>query len=629
MPPEDEVQFGLGSEAWRGAPTENKEPIALLADREHHRAVLKFLNDRLKLSREKMSQFYPRWRATEERMQAFIGLEDFGQTMKAISAKKHPEMPATITVPYIYATIATIVTYYIHTFTGRKPMFQVGAHNAQSAKNAPNMEIMLQHNVDARNLIRPIIQLLKDGETYGMGVLATAWMQDQQERSVYKKVSDGIGGRVREVRTVFEGTDVLSVDPFMFFPDPRVPLTDVAEHGEFCFYRTFQGRHTLMQAQEKNELSYVNMAGDLPEKNESNNYGDSSRNLRADGDPHPGQHNRKSDNTKDYIQVEHGTCWIIPAELGLGEEEYPRLWKFTILNGRQIAEAVPYEHDHPGHPFVVVEPESVGYGFGNLSKADYLTPIQDTVSWFLNSHIWNVRAALNNMFVVNPAMIEMKDLKSGKPGALIRMKRSALGQDPRLAIQQLAVSNVTGTHIASLETFMKIGDMLSAVTDNIRGAQDPGGRKTATEVRTSGEAAASRLAAGAKMISAQGMVPLARIMSLNYQQFLSEEYEFAVLGQDKSIRITPEHIVGDFNYPVHDGTLPLDKVALLDVWKEIFMLMLQDQQFRGQYDVGKVFEWIAELGGARNIQNFRLDIVPDAEAAAAIAAGNGVPLGQR
>ena len=38
---------------------------------------------------------------------------------------------------------------------------------------------------------------------------------------------------------------------------------------------------------------------------------------------------------------------------------------------------------------------------------------------------------------------------------------------------------------------MKLADMLSAVNDNLKGIQDSGGRKTATEVRTSNESGSS------------------------------------------------------------------------------------------------------------------------------------------
>jgi len=56
---------------------------------------------------------------------------------------------------------------------------------------------------------------------------------------------------------------------------------------------------------------------------------------------------------------------------------------------------------------------------------------------------------------------------------------------------------------------------------------------------------------------------------------------------------------------VHDGTLPLDKIAMMDIWKEILMGVVNPQEIQAGYDGGKIFEYVAELGGAKNIESFR------------------------
>ena len=70
--------------------------------------------------------------------------------------------------------------------------------------------------------------------------------------------------------------------------------------------------------------------------------------------------------------------------------------------------------------------------------------------------------------------------------------------------------------------------------------------------------------------------------------------------------VSPEQLIGDFEFPVTDGTLPLDKIAILDVWKEIFMLVSQNPMLQQMYDVNKIFEFVAELSGARNIEKFKM-----------------------
>jgi len=356
----------------------------------------------------------------------------------------------------------------------------------------------------------------------------------------------------------------------------------------------------------------------------------SNRALLSDGHAHPGHEltNAKA-LPSPFMQVDQGTCEIIPAELGLAEGHYPEKWLFTILNKSQIVQAERLDYDHGMHPVVVAEPYTLGYGFGHASIADYLGPLQDTISWFINSHIHNVRTAINNMWLVDPSRVEMQDLRNPDAGKIIRLKRAAYGQDVREIVQQLQVADVTRGHVQDVQMLYRMADMMAGVNDNLRGLQDSGGRKTATEVRTSAEAGASRLAAHARLISAQAITDLTEQMAVNMQQFLDSEMEFIILGMDgvkKSVHIRPEHIVGDFHYPIHDGTLPLDRIALLDVWKELFLAMVQVPQLSTRFDLVEIFKFIGSLGGAQNLERFELQPTDPEALMQQAQAGNVVPI---
>jgi len=179
------------------------------------------------------------------------------------------------------------------------------------------------------------------------------------------------------------------------------------------------------------------------------------------------------------------------------------------------------------------------------------------------------------------------------------------------------------------QMFGRMAMDLTGVSDNMRGLQDAGGRKTATEIRTSAESGASRLAAKGKIYSFMGISPMAEMWSMNYQNYLTQEFEMSVLGasaQGASVLITPDSIQGDFTFPIHDGTLPIDKVGLLDVWKEIFQAVLADPQLRQTHDVVSMFDWICQLGGAQNIESFKLNVVPQEQQMNALSNGQGVPM---
>jgi len=602
-----------------------------------HAKVLQKLLDRLEASERKMSNFYSRWRLNEKKMQAYVDLPQYEQLLKSLAVRgAEPPPIVSITVPYTFATIWTIVTYLAHTFTGRKPIFQVSTNKAEMVQAAENMEVVLQYNSDHTRLIKELFQYFLDGEMYGIGVIRTLWKVERKSRTTW--IQAPVGGsfmpdaaqvktRVREKKTVYEGNVCKTQDPFMFFPDPRVPMNEVNKRGEFVFWRTYEGEHTMKKEEADGTLKWVKDAKKTMPPNTMNGGGESARNLTSLGDAHAGTRDSQDSRLNSFFQVDQGTVELIPADWGLSDETDVQKWIFTILNKSQIVQAEALDLDHDMHPVAVIEPYSFGYGFGQVGLTDMLGPLQDTVSWFINSHIHNVRSTLNNSFIVNPSAVEMQDLKNPGPGKLIRLKPSAYGVDVRTIIQQLQVTDVTRSHVADMAEFIRMGDSLAAVNDNLRGIQTVGGRKTATEVRTSGEAGASRLAAHARLISAQGIVDLTEQMCLNNQQNLSEDFYVKVVGmdgvQDQGSRlIRPEDLVGDFYFPIHDGTLPIDKIATLDIWREIMVGVLQDPQLRQSYDVGKLFEFVAELGGARNITQFKL--APAEQIEAQMQAGNGV-----
>ena len=631
-------------QAKKGDPTAKAIDFLTPGSKEHQ-TVLEYLTRRLDFSERQMSSFYDRWRFNERRVQAYINLNDYEKLLKDQNDAGGPPKAVNIVVPYMYATIMTIVTYMVHTFCGRKPIFQVGGLSDEAIERAPNMEMLLQYNADHTRLVRHLYQFFVDQEIYGVGILLNLWSKESARRTVWKQQQlllpntspEGSWTATKEMRTVYEGNSARSIDPFMFFPDPRVPISEVNSRGEFVFWRTFEGKHYLKRMEQSGVLKYVDAAGQMPRANTASEYNKSDRSIRSLGLSNPSDLRGIQGNAlgTEFVQLDQGTVEINPSQLmpWLGDSVQPGKWIFTILNKNQIAQAEPYEVDHGKHPIIAAEPYTFGYGFGQLGSADFIGPYQDIISWYVNSHVENVRTALNNMFVVDPSRVEMQDLRAPSPGKIIRLKRAAYGQDVREILQQLAVQDVTTNHMRDLELFVRMADALTGVNDNLKGLQDSGGRKTATEVRTSSESGASRLASSAMLRSAQALVDLAEMMSLNCQQFTSEEFYITVMGMDgakKPFRISPEHLTGDFYFPINDGSLPIDRTAQLDIWKEIFMGVAQDQQLRQQFDVVGLFEWLAELGGARNIDRFKLNMqpMPQGQVEAQAQQGNLVPVPQ-
>jgi hypothetical protein len=76
-----------------------------------------------------------------------------------------------------------------------------------------------------------------------------------------------------------------------------------------------------------------------------------------------------------------------------------------------------------------------------------------------------------------------------------------------------------------------------------------------------------------------------------------------------------------------DGTLPADKVGLLQVWKDLLVSIAGDPELRGQFRIDRIIEHIAQLGGVKDITQFKVVAMPDAELAAQAQMGNMMPAG--
>lgn len=74
--------------------------------------------------------------------------------------------------------------------------------------------------------------------------------------------------------------------------------------------------------------------------------------------------------------------------------------------------------------------------------------------------------------------------------------------------------------------------------------------------------------------------------------------------------IKPDDVQGNFYFPIHDGALPLDRVAMLDVWKEIWMAVSTNPQLAMQYNGPAIFEYMANLAGAKNLTSFKIQVAP-------------------
>lgn len=585
-----------------------------------HRDTLQKIEAMRKFSRDEMKKHHTRWNFNEQKIQAYTAVSDYDKIMENLNQKDAgiPE-PVTVIVPYSYATLHAAATFVASVLLGRKPIFPLLGTRGTLADNARHMEQALQAGLDASRGYETLWQHIWDSFVYAFGVTKNSW----EERT-----GNGIrwigGTRQAVVETTFAGNVTGAVDPYGFFPDPRVPMHQCNLRGDFMFTEQQQSETVLKDMQKEGMLQWVDEG--LAKQKARRTQPAVVDNRRRVKIGIRGEDMITPAHVTGFHQIFEGTVRLVPKDWKLGESDRSELWKFTWLES-QILQAEPLGMIHAQHPYTVSEPTSFGHDFMSLSMHDMIGPFQDILSWLVSSRMENVRTSINNQFVADPARVEVNDIRTSTIGRIIRLKQAAMGLPVKEAIMQLLVQDVTQGHVGDIQTMRILADTITGVNDNMRGIQTAGGRRSATEARMSMQAGASRLSQLAVRISSQGFLPLANQMIMNVQQFMPDKMWVEVTGDDgtpSSRELTPDMLMGSFNYQVSDGSLPFDKTALVEVWKEILFGIAQDPELRQQYDLGQIFQYVAELGGAKNIDSFKRQL-PTAGGVPAVAGAAADP----
>jgi hypothetical protein len=244
---------------------------------------------------------------------------------------------------------------------------------------------------------------------------------------------------------------------------------------------------------------------------------------------------------------------------------------------------------------------------------------------------------MNNQFILDPSKIVTKDAEEAGPGFIWRLRPEAYGQDIRTFFYQVPVVDMTKGHVQDMQIMLGIGERITGINDQIMGVLNASGRKTATEVRSATGFGVNRLKTLAEYMSATGFSQHSQRLVQMTQQYMSGTKKLKIVGDltysageeatKNLLEVNAEAIQGFYNFVPVDGTLPVDKLALANLWKELLLQMRSVPGLIMQYDLGRIFAHVAGLGGIRNLQQFKIQVSSPQSLLQQADAGNIVPLG--
>lgn len=628
------------------------EVVEIQAGTERHAHVLEAIRQRYDLSRHRMSERYDTWAKMEERFRAYVNLKEQDRLRQNLRSTGRPQY-VTIDVPYSYAMLLTLHTYLSSVFLARSPVLQFSARNGESAQNEMAVEAVMDYQFHAGGMLLPMYLWLMDAAKYGLGVIMNGWFDEQriftqivEEPANYFGIP--IPGKTRKKRQTvrvpgYQGNRTFNVRPQDFFPDPRVSFAQL-QKGEFCGRIVEVGWNTVVRREQdgwyynveelrKNLRTSPNSYGRdrgssqlvLPQAMDTLYY----RGKLED----PASWRNPEKKEKSFIELLEMEIELIPRDWGLSGNTYPEKWVFTVGNDEVILNAMPKGSYHDQFEFFPLEYEIEGYALSKRSMLEVVDPLNEVLSWLFNSHMYNVRKALNDQLVVDPSRVVMKDINDPAAGRIVRLKPEAYGTDPKLTVHQLAVTDVTQTHLRDFSMVADLMQRVLGVNDQIMGQMNTGGRQTATAVRTSTTLGINRLKTVSEYMSAMGFMPWASVMLQNTQQRMSMEQALRIAGSsfgtgERFVQVDPSTVAGQFDFVPVDGTMPVDRFAMANLWKELAQAMRQMPEVAQGFDWTGIMGWIAQMGGAKNFDQFRIQarVVPDDQIGADLRRGNVTPI---
>lgn len=622
---------------------------------ELHKRIVDNVRERVRAAKITHEKRINLWRQSENTMLAAIPLSDVDLQRKQDRENKGRQSYTTIQIPYTYAAVMAAYSYLSTVFLGRSPVHQFGGRHGESEQQTQALEALIAYQVQVGKHMPAYYTALYDAPKYGECVMGVYWRSEErivaeivEETETYLgiPIAGAAPKKVKRSRRLkgYEGNKVFNISPTRFMTDPRKPRRDF-QAGEFCIVQGTISWNNIVRGVAKGQ--YINkdfIRAKSRGGRDSMGVGvemDDARYLETSALERPDPTvfgSNTIENASDEISYYEVYIELIPSEWKLGSSDMPEKWVFSVTQDYRVCfEARPCGYWHDKFPFVIAPVEPEAYGLYTRNFVEILEPVQQTLDWLVNSHFYNVRAALNNKFVFDPSKIVTSDLERSDPGAAIRLKPSAYGTDPRLALHQLQVQDVTRAHLNDMQMMYDMGERLG-FNDQVLGVGAPTSRRSATEIRSTGTFGVGRLKTTAEHLSVTGWTEMQEMLVANSQQFYNQAMKFRIVGDlamtsgQKFMTVTPDDIAGFFDPVLIDGTLPADRYAQGNIWRELMAQASQIPDVAMQYDMGKIFAWVAQLMGIKNITQFQrmaapqVQVLPDDVIANNVAKGNVIPL---
>jgi hypothetical protein len=601
-----------------------------------HQRILSKLNQYALSSSSIIRDRHKSWLEIDKKLSAFISTDKKERKVQ----EKDPRRPVSIVFPYTYAILETLVSYMVAAFFP-EPIFRYEGSSPSDVAGAILLEKVINQQCQRTKVAVMLHTFFRDAAAYGFGAVSPYWEVKRGKRDMVTQ--DPFFGAQRETVdvTIFEGNAIQNIDPYFYLPDPNVPINDV-QKGEFVgWLDTDNYMNLLSEEQYDPDLFNVRYIRNMGKRYTSVFGRDKSQRRHRPGTSRTFGTNASA--TIDPVDVLHMYVKLVPEEWELGPGDIPEKWYFCVAADTIIIRAKPINMNHDMFPVCITAPDFDGYSPIAYSRLEVVQGMQVVIDWLFNSHIANVRKAINDVLIVDPYLINVPDLRNPGPGGIVRLRRPAWGRGVENAIKQLDITDITKTNLQDVSYIIQYMQQISGTDNPVMGTLRTGGpeRLSAREFQGTAQGAVSRLERIAKITGAQGMQDIGYMFAHNCQQLMTEDVWIRTIGewqdivkeqfaiQNGRVKVTPFDILVDYDLLIRDGSIPGGNFA--DSWIQLFQAVAGNESLMQRIDIFRLFKHIAVNLGAKNIDDFEIpqvqgQVLPDDQVEQQVQRGDLVAL---
>lgn len=610
-----------------------------------HQRLLSKLNQYALSSSAIIRDRHRSWIEIDKKLSAFIPTDKKERKVQ----EKDPRRPVSIVFPYTYAILETLVSYMVAAFFP-EPIFRYEGTSPSDVAGSILLEKVINLHCQRTKVAVMLHTFFRDAAAYGFGAVSPYWevrkgMRDMRAQTTYfdDTGTPSVAGFERQTRevTLFEGNALQNIDPYFYLPDPNVPLNDV-QKGEFVgWLDTDNYMNLLSEEQYDSDLFNVRYI-----RNMGKRYTSVFGRDKAQRRHRPTTTRTFGTNSSaiiDPVDILHMYVKLVPDEWGLGSSDIPEKWYFSVAADSIIIKAKPLNMNHNMFPVCVTVPDFDGYSPIAYSRLEVLQGMQVVIDWLFNSHIANVRKAINDVLIVDPYLINVPDLKDPGAGGIVRLRRPAWGRGVENAVMQLQITDITKSNLQDVSYIIQYMQQISGTDNPVMGTLRTGGpeRLSAREFQGTAQGAVSRLERIAKITGTQGMQDIGYMFAHNCQQLMSEDVWVRTIGEwsdvikeqfaitNGRVKVTPFDILVDYDLLIRDGSIPGGNFG--DYWIQLFQAVAGNEALMQRVDIFRLFKHIATQMGAKNVDDFEIpqirgQVMPDEQVEQQVQRGDLVAL---